>query len=80
MKSNNCKHLKVKRHCTERCHFDRDGSKVTSPMTTSIPKSMLQGMVGSDMLRQLLAQGHTEERIISRTHDEMLAADLAFAK
>jgi GDP-L-fucose synthase len=43
-------------------------------MTTAIPKIYVaghRGMVGSAIVRQLLAQGHPAERIIARTHAEL---------
>ena len=49
-------------------------------MTTSIPKIYVaghRGMVGSAIVRQLLAQGHPAERIVTRTHAELDLTDQA---
>jgi len=43
-------------------------------MTTAFPKIYVaghRGMVGSAIVRQLLAQGHPAERIVTRTHAEL---------
>jgi GDP-L-fucose synthase len=48
--------------------------QATPPMTTAIPKIYVAGhlgMVGSAIMRQLLAQGHPAERIITRTQAEL---------